>query len=93
MLWKHYIFQLLKNIQKKKIINTFKDSKVEFLDTFPEKIIYYYKVENSPQPKLYSVIIIPFLEDNIKGIKITKEAVPSSLKLPGPFLPSFIQEI
>ena len=65
---------------KEKIINTFKDSKVEFLDTFPEKIIYYYKVENSPQPKLYSVIIIPFLEDNIKGIKITKEAVPSSLK-------------
>ncbi len=74
---------------KEKIINTFKDSKVEFLDTFPEKIIYYYKVENSPQPKLYSVIIIPFLEDDIKGIKITKEAVPSSLKLPGPFFAEF----
>jgi len=70
---------------KTRVRNIFSDSKVEFLDDFPKKIAYYYKVEREPEPRLYSVIIIPFLEDDIKGIKITKKVHPGTLKSPGPF--------
>lgn len=74
---------------KEKIVSAFKDSKIEFLDTFPEKITYYYEVSNEAKPRLYSVVIIPFLEDDIRGIKITNKAEPSTLKLPGPFFVEF----
>ncbi len=72
-------------ITKQRIREIFKDCDVEFLSTFPEKITYYYETEKGVKPKLYSVIIIPFLEDDIRGIKIRKLVAPSELKLPGPY--------
>ncbi len=70
---------------KKDIKNIFKDADVEFSTTFPEKISYYYEVNKNPKPVIYSVVTIPFLEDDIKGITIKKAVDPGVIKLPGPF--------
>lgn len=70
---------------KSGIKNMFKEADVEFSNTFPDKIKYYYEVEKNPAPKLYGVVIIPFLEDGIKGIKIKKAVDLNVIKMPGPF--------
>ncbi len=73
----------MEGITKEGIIAIFPDSKVEFLSDFPDEITYYYETDNTP--KLYSVSIIPFLENGIKGIKVTKEITPNTIKQAGPF--------
>ncbi len=70
---------------KSNIKDIFKDADVEFSNTFPDKIKYYYEVERKPDPKLYSVVVIPFLEGGIKGIKIKKAVDLNVIKMPGPF--------
>lgn len=77
----------LENISKKEIADIFSDSKVEFLSEFPEEITYYYETDDTP--KLYSVSIIPFMENGIKGIKITREVTPAMLKQAGPYYLEF----
>ena len=70
-------------VSKNEIAKIFPDAKVEFLTDFPDEITYYYKIDNIP--KLYSVSIIPFLEEEIKGIKITKEVTTDKLRQTGPY--------
>ncbi len=72
-----------KDYTKDEIRQIFKDGNVEFLDKFPSKITYYYETDNTP--KLYSTVIIPFIQNDIKGIKVTREVKPDELKLSGPF--------
>ena len=72
-------------ITKNKIKEIFPDAKVEFLSNFPNEITYYYETNNVTPPKLYGTVIIPFLEKDIRGIKIKKPVEIDKLKLPGPF--------
>ena len=70
-------------VTKEEIQSIFSDAKVDFLSEFPDEIMYYYETDKTP--KLYSTVIIPFMENGIKGIKITKEVTPDMLKPSGPF--------
>ena len=72
-----------KDYTKDEIRKIFNDARVEFLDKLPSKITYYYETDETP--KLYSTVIIPFLQNDIKGIVITKEVKSEELKLYGPF--------
>lgn len=76
-----------KHLTKNEVRKIFKDAKVEFLSEFPDEITYYYETDSTP--KLYGVSIIPFLEEGIKGIKITKEVMLEDLKQAGPFYMEF----